>query len=250
MSVFGLGVNLSTSQKLTPQMQQAIKLLQLSSLELEQEVQMKLESNPLLERIDDDGGNKTEELSYDDWSNTWEMGSEKSTDEGFDEPPVEDMFDKLSSVMDDTATDSDWQLVYGDEISDGFFNASSDDDTLFEGATHASIQDHVRWQMNFKHLSDFDKLIADRLIDGMDEDGFIRVPISEVVDSFATILSFYEIEDEIGEAEVLVVLKRIQSCHPVGVGARDLTECLLIQLSHLPEDTEYLTEAQDRKSVV
>lgn len=242
---FGLNVGLSTSQKLTPQMQQAIRLLQLSSLELEQEVQVKLDSNPLLERIDDGDEADKESPASEEWSNTWDIPAKPEREsDGFDEPTVDDSLDKLSMAMDDTATDSDWQSVYGDDVMDGYGGAVGEEDFASEGATALCIQDHIRWQMNFKRLSDLDKLIAERLIDGMDDDGFIRVPLEEVVGSFATVLSFYELEDEIGIEEVIAVLKMIQSCNPTGVGARDLAECLLLQLKQLPFDTPYLGEAR------
>lgn len=243
---FGLNVGLSTSQKLTPQMQQAIRLLQLSSLELEQEVQMKLDSNPLLERIEEaESDTNAAELTGEDWSNTWEIQVKTDRDaaDGFDEPVVDDTLDKLSSTIDDMAIDSDWQSVYGDDVIDSYA-IKEDEDFVSEGATSLCIQDHVRWQMNFKRLSDLDKLIAERLIDGMDDDGFIRVPLEEVVSSFATILSFYELEDEVGIEEVVAVLKMIQSCNPTGVGARDLAECLLLQLKQLSCDTDHLNEAR------
>lgn len=242
---FGPNVGLSTSQKLTPQMQQAIRLLQLSSLELEQEVQTKLDSNPLLERLEESEPQIDAPPTSEEWSNTWEIQT-KSTErdgEGFDEPTVDDTLDKLSMAMDDTATDSDWQSVYGDDV-DVHIGGASEEDFASEGATAFCIQDHIRWQMNFKRLSDLDKLIAERLIDGMDDDGFIRVPLEEVVGSFTTILSFYESEDEVGIEEVTAVLKMIQSCSPTGVGARDLAECLLLQLKQLPCDTDFLAEAR------
>lgn len=252
---FGLGVGLNQSQKLTPQMQQAIKILQLSSLELEQEVQMKLDSNPLLERIEDDDSDSfdeiRDELSLDDWSaNQWEKKSSSNDgDDGFDNSPSDDSLDKIdNNVFDDDAMDSSWQDIYGDDVygddTPNTYNQNTDGDFEFQGATSLTIQDHVRWQMNFKKLSDLDKLIAEQLIDGMDDSGIIRTPIADVVSYFATTLSFYEIEVDFGEEEVIAVLRMIQSCSPTGVGARNLAECLLLQLQKLPSDTEYLTEAK------
>lgn len=246
---FGLGVNLGQSQKLTPQMQQAIKLLQMSSLELEQEVQAKLDANPLLERVDEGEDITTHATpTLEDWSgNTWEKTRLDSSD-GFDEEIREDSLDKMDSLsLDDDAMDMGWQEVYGDDV-DGFNDygtpAGGDDDFDAEGATSLSIQDHVRWQMNFKRLSTLDKLIAEHLIDAMDDMGFVRLPLEDVAKNFDMMLSFYEIEETVGVEEVQAVLRMIQSCSPTGVGARDLVECLLLQLAKLPFDTECVSEAR------
>lgn len=243
---FGLGVGLSQSQKLTPQMQQAIKLLQMSSLELEQEVEQKLESNPLLERVDEyDDGDSSISSNLDEWSSsTWQSSSSGDSD-GFDAPDFEDSLDKMDDLrMDDGAMDATWQEVYGDDGVDTYHGSGSEEGYEPLGETRLCIQDHVRWQMNFKRLSDLDKLIAEQLIDAMDDMGFVRVTVEEVAHNFATILAFYENLDTIGAEEVLAVLHMIQSCDPIGVGARDLAECLLIQLNALPKDTAYLNEAK------
>lgn len=123
---FGLGATLSTSQKLTPQMQQAIKLLAMSSLELEQEVQLKLDSNPLLERIEDDFGedffDDTDSVSdnLDNWTADDWLSKTKHNDDvdGFDDGDFDndDTFDKLEqSYLDDDANDADWQNVYDEK---------------------------------------------------------------------------------------------------------------------------------------
>lgn len=248
MSVsFGLGVGLSQSQKLTPQMQQAIKLLQMSSLELEQEIEQKLETNPLLEKIDDYDEIGDDSSHFDEWaSDTWQTAKSDDGD-GFDDPDFEDSSDKIEEpTIDDGAMDATWEEVYGDDGVDsyGTSNTETDDSQDPFGATRLCIQDHVRWQMNFRHLSDLDKLIAEQLIDAMDDNGFVRASVEEIAQNFATILAFYEDLGTIGVDEVLAVLHMIQSCSPLGVGARDLAECLLIQLNALPKDTEHLPQAR------
>lgn len=249
---FGLGATLSTSQKLTPQMQQAIKLLAMSSLELEQEVQLKLDSNPLLERVEDDFGedffDDTDSVSdnLDNWTADDWLSKTKHNDDvdGFDDGDFDndDTFDKLEqSYLDDDANDADWQNVY-DEKS---YQAHDFDDEPTNGqSTDLSIQDHIRWQINFKPLTDIQKLIADHLIDAMDDMGFIRLSIDEIVKNFSTVLAFYQLDDGIDEREVLATLRHIQSCNPTGVGARDLAECLRLQLDELSDDTHFLSEAR------
>ena len=276
---FGLATTLSTSQKLTPQMQQAIKLLQLSSLELAQEVQAKLDSNPLLERIEDDDDTDEydksddealnefgEPLTLDSWNRNASVDSfAKSThslDDGFDySDNSSDSLDKLQQAsFDDEAIDN--YAVEGDDYS-GFdsgnyasaaigsgslsahsANGNNEDFNSYQGSTSATIQDHVRWQLNFKRLSETDTLIAEYLMDSMDEMGFIRLDIDELLQSFDTIASFYQWDERVEYDEVMAVLRMIQSCDPLGVGARNLNECLALQLSKLDTNTKYLKEAQ------
>lgn len=280
---FGLATTLNTSQKLTPQMQQAIKLLQLSSLELAQEVQAKLDSNPLLERVEEDEDDYDnfdsydshngeplnefgEPLTLDSWNRNASVDSfAKSThslDDGFDySDNSSDSLDKLQQAsFDDEAIDN--HTVEGDDYS-GFdsgnyasaaigsgslsahsANGNNEDFDSYQGSTSATIQDHVRWQLNFKRLSETDTLIAEYLMDSMDEMGFIRLDIDELLQSFDTIASFYQWDERVEYDEVMAVLRIIQSCDPLGVGARNLNECLALQLSKLDTNTKYLKEAQ------
>ena len=276
---FGLAATLSTSQKLTPQMQQAIKLLQLSSLELAQEVQAKLDSNPLLERVEDDEdefGNEDKgtfdefgtSLNLDNWnqhtdSDTVTASSLSSNEDGFkydnsmSDSVISDSLDKLQQDSFDTdAIDSDTLDSFNDIVDYDDFNTASagtgstaarqdfDDIDSYQGSTNAKIQDHVRWQLNFKRLSVTDTLIAEYLMDSMDEMGFIRIDIDELLQSFDTMASFYQWDERVEHDEVMAVLRMIQSCEPLGVGARHLSECLSIQLSKLDTDTPYLKQAQ------
>lgn len=268
---FGLATTLSTSQKLTPQMQQAIKLLQLSSLELAQEVQAKLDSNPLLERIEDDedeyeygsGDRVDESLTLDSWNQSTGTDSFSATSESnsHNSESDEDFSDSLDKLQ-QASIDGDAVDHYSmDSDDDSRFETSSyasaatslgsrsnqgDDDDFdsYQGGTSATIQDHVRWQLNFKHLSEADMLIATYLIDSMDDMGFVRLDIDELLQSFDTMASFYQWDESVEHDEVMAVLRIIQSCDPLGVGARNLSECLAIQLSKLDANTDYLKEAQ------
>ncbi len=277
---FGLATTLNTSQKLTPQMQQAIKLLQLSSLELAQEVQIKLDSNPLLERIeeeeyeygDDDRVNESDSsLTLDSWNQSAGTDSFSadydSNESKFDydsdySDEISDSLDKLQQAsIDDGAIDH--YAADGDSFfeMDGFdtnsfdnsnyasatknaSNSKNDEDfDSYQGGTSATIQDHVRWQLNFKRLSEADTLIATYLMDSMDDMGFIRLDIDELLQSFDTMANFYQWDERVEYDEVMAVLRVIQSCDPLGVGARHLNECLAIQLSKLDANTPYLKEA-------
>ena len=271
---FGLATTLSNSQKLTPQMQQAIKLLQLSSLELAQEVQAKLDSNPLLERIENDDEYDSGDDEIEEWSEPLTLDSwNQSSSDSFDSVPntsteysgdssdsFSDSLDKLQQPnIDDSAIDVDsYSSSDADSFDIGSFdtgnyastatgsgNSRGDEDfDNYQGGTSSTIQDHVRWQLNFKRLSEADTLIAEYLIDSMDDMGFIRIDIDELLQSFDTMASFYQWDERVEKEEVLTVLRIIQSCDPVGVGARHLSECLSIQLSKLDAHTEYLQEAR------
>ena len=274
---FGLATTLSTSQKLTPQMQQAIKLLQLSSLELAQEVQAKLDSNPLLERIEDDDDDNDEydksddvalnefgePLTLDSWNQHTGIdafSTSSTTSSGDDDNASEydndfsDSLDKLQqSSFDDDAIDSD---ALGGEgyssfdtdnytsVAKSSGSSTNDEFDSYQGSTSATIQDHVRWQLNFKHLSETDTLIAEYLMDSMDDMGFVRLNIDELLQSFDTMASFYQWDERVEHDEVMAVLRIIQSCDPLGVGARNLNECLALQLSKLDTNTKYLKEAK------
>ncbi|MBR5494822.1 MAG: RNA polymerase factor sigma-54 [Psychrobacter sp.] len=274
---FGLATTLSTSQKLTPQMQQAIKLLQLSSLELAQEVQAKLDSNPLLERIEDDDDDNDEydksddealnefgePLTLDSWNQHTGIdafSTSSTTSSGDDDNASEydndfsDSLDKLQqSSFDDDAIDSD---ALGGEgyssfdtdnytsVAKSSGSSTNDEFDSYQGSTSATIQDHVRWQLNFKHLSETDTLIAEYLMDSMDDMGFVRLDIDELLQSFDTMASFYQWDERVEHDEIMAVLRIIQSCDPLGVGARNLNECLALQLSKLDTNTKYLKEAQ------
>lgn len=284
---FNLGVNLSGAQKLTPQMQQAIKLLQLSSIELEQEVQMKLDSNPLLERVEDtavgaEDFNSLEELTrqelsateqedyYDAYSEPHDNDYAAQIENGqiasgqIEKGLLPDSLDNShqknsdsidqnkdpidsSELMSDSSRleltiDTDWNDVFT-HAPTAMSAPNTKDWADYQGATEVSLQDHIRWQLNFAHLSESDTLILDYLIDAMDEDGFIDIDIDELKASFDEMASFYQWHKPIEQAQITNMMHLIQDCEPLGVGATSLAECLQIQLRHLDEDTPYRTQA-------
>lgn len=274
----GLGAKLSTGMTLTPQMQQAIRLLQLSNLELEQEVQQKLDDNPLLERIEEDNfdNNNVESLdsfeeSFDDtigeltndfessfdepsFKEEWQKNSlSKSNETDDDNPDFQeygqdeiDSFEHFNSNNLEMTMDTDWDEVYTHEPTGLSAVDTEELDDDFKFSTQGNIQDHIRWQLNFKHLSDIEMIIAEYLIDSMDDRGFINLATDELFHSLDMMLSFYQLNEEVelGTDDIEVVIKQIQSCEPTGVGARNLAECLSIQLNKLPKNTPYLEQAK------
>lgn len=218
---------------MTPQLQQAIRLLQLSSLELQAEIQDALDSNPLL---DSDEGNEQAE-SIDDGK---ELANESTTAEDDVEWSKEEINTdealQSETISDELPTDSTWDdYMSAAPASSG--PAYEGEDTVYQGETTENIQDHLRWQLNLSPFSDQDLAIATAIIDAVDEKGFLTVSAEDLV---------VAVDDEDVEIEeVEAVLKRIQHFDPVGVAARGLQECLLIQLKQFEQGIEWRDEAID-----
>ena len=219
-----LGLKVSNSLSLTPQLQQAIRLLQLSSLELEQEVQLQLDSNPLLEKVEEE--NLTQSL-----------------EELHQEQTVADLSHELNAdhLPKDLPVDTEWDDVYTHQSS--AMEMPEFEDREDNHHLQASLKDHVLEQVNLLHFSKIDRLIAYCIVDGINEKGFLDESVEEIFDAVQRLLGQMDIEEEVELDEVKVVLKHIQRLEPVGVGARSLVECLYIQLDVLPIQTELRKEA-------
>jgi RNA polymerase sigma-54 factor len=217
---------------MTPQLQQAIRLLQLSSLELQQEIQDALDSNPLLDAdeehndINSDADNSSDDAEV---SASGDDDVEWSKDEMDTDAALQS-----ESISEELATDSNWE----DYMSAAPATSTSTyegEDTVYQGETSESIQDHLRWQLNLSPFSDQDLVIATAIIDGIDEKGFLTLSTEELVDSID--------DEEVEIEEVEAVLKRVQHFDPVGVAARSLQECLAIQLRQFSPSTPWRNEA-------
>ncbi|EKE85378.1 RNA polymerase factor sigma-54 [Idiomarina xiamenensis] len=200
---------------MTPQLQQAIRLLQLSSLELQQEIQEALDANPLLE-IDAD-------------SDTADSSEHERSDSHKDDSAVEaSEAMKKQDLPDDLPIDSSWDDTYS--AGNGIVSqaVSSADDEVYQGATSESLQDYLLWQMRLSHFSEEDETIATAIIEAINDAGYLTLSIEELVEA----VNLPEVELE----EVCMVLKRVQLFDPIGVGARDVAECLLLQLRQIPDE--------------
>ena len=213
-----VGLKVANSLSLTPQLQQAIRLLQLSSLELEQEIQLQLDSNPLLEKVEEQAD--VESLSVAD------------TDRD-----QKDLTNELNAdhLPDDLPVDTDWDDVYTHQPTSLGTPEYEEREDNRQGVL--GLKEHMLEQINLLHFSKIDQLIAYCIIDSLDDKGFLESDISEITASVQHLLDSMEYEDSIEDDEVLVVLKHIQRLEPVGVGSRHLAECLLIQLESLPTNT-------------
>ncbi|WP_411688288.1 RNA polymerase factor sigma-54 [Acinetobacter indicus] len=213
-----VGLKVANSLSLTPQLQQAIRLLQLSSLELEQEIQLQLDSNPLLEKVEEQA----------------DVESLSAADTDRDQ---KDLTNELNAdhLPDDLPVDTDWDDVYTHQPTSLGAPEYEEREDNRQGVL--GLKEHMLEQINLLHFSKIDQLIAYCIIDSLDDKGFLESDISEITASVQHLLDSMEYEDNIEDDEVLVVLKHIQRLEPVGVGSRHLAECLLIQLESLPANT-------------
>lgn len=220
-----VGLKVANSLSLTPQLQQAIRLLQLSSLELEQEIQIQLDSNPLLEKIEEES--LTESLVALENKESDDLTTELNADH----------------LPDDLPVDTEWDDVYTHQstaLATPEFEEREDNRQV-----QLSLKEHILEQVNLLHFSKIDQLIAYCIVDALDDKGFLDAEIEEIILAAQQLLNEMDIEEEIEEDEVLVVLKHIQRLDPLGIGSRNLAECLKIQLEFLPKDVEYLNEAKN-----
>ena len=223
-----LQIRLGQSLTMTPQLQQAIRLLQLSTLELQTEIQQALESNPLLEERDDDNDESVDGADG-------EAQTDNQNDSQVDSSLDSDLNLDGDRIPDELAVDSQWDDVYDAPVSASPSSTSSSSSLSADDAQRAlenrsgsseSLQEHLRWQLDMTPLSPTDETIAMVIVDGIDEEGFLGQSLEEMQEALGT-------GDDIGLDEIAAVLKLVQSLDPVGVGARDLRESLLIQLHAL-----------------
>ncbi len=232
-----LQLRLGQQLTMTPQLQQAIKLLQLSTIELQQEIQEALDANPLLEAEDDYSNvNESSSAPQDgDKHEQAEMDS-YSSDEHFD-PEVPDTSEAMTeqNIKEDLPLDSNWDdLVSAAPVANTY---NGEDDNVFQGETSETLQDYLRWQMRLTPFSETDLAIAEIIIEAIDGNGLLTISNQDILDS----LGMPDVEAD----EVEAVIKRIQLFDPVGVGARTIQECLLVQLRQFDPSTPFLAETCD-----
>ena len=234
----GLQLKFSQQLTMTPQLQQAIKLLQLSTLELSQEITEQLYSNPLLEEIteDQDAENQLKK------TNNEKTLTETSnlTAEELEEPSKNT--EPLSQETDQNDWDSDFdnysvqtQDIARINSNDGNIRGEINLEQVHQ--VTQSLKDHLLWQLNLTNLNARDLSIAEMLTYSLDDNGLLTQNLSEIFEELDENNNEYE-------SEILTVLTRLQQFDPPGVYARDLKECLLIQLNQLSQDTPFLKQAK------
>ena len=223
---------------MTPQLQQAIKLLQLSTLELSQEITEQLYSNPLLEEISEDQDTENQLKK----TNSEKTLTETSnlTAEELEEPSKNT--EPLSQETDQNDWDSDFDnySVQTQDIArinnnDGNIRGEINLEQVHQ--VTQSLKDHLLWQLNLTNLNARDLSIAEMLTYSLDDNGLLTQNLSEIFEELDENNNEYE-------SEILTVLTRLQQFDPPGVYARDLKECLLIQLNQLSQDTPFLKQAK------
>ncbi|MHB1143049.1 MAG: RNA polymerase factor sigma-54 [Sulfuricaulis sp.] len=238
-----LDLKLGQHLTITPQLQQAIRLLQLSSIELQQEIQEALESNPLLEeneREDEtpEAKNETELSASDSASDSADANGEDSGESSYDEAEALPATD--SDTGPDADSDADWDETFEPMTAPTASRSASDDDYPDIDARNSppqTLRDHLLWQMQMTPFSDTDKQIALALIDAVSEDGYLSCKLEEIQQALG---KNHAIEMD----EIEAVLHQIQNFDPLGVGARDLAECLRLQMKVLPPDLPDLVAAR------
>ncbi|MDA9557975.1 RNA polymerase factor sigma-54 [Vibrio sp.] len=226
---------------MTPQLQQAIRLLQLSTLDLQQEIQEALDSNPLLEADDLPEVEDKIEVNSQSSSNTDEPAS-KDQQTNADTPDadapteLQDSADRFESseISSDLEIDTTWDDIYSS--NSGSTGIALDADIpVYQGETTESLHDRLLWQLELTPFSETDHTIAIAIIDAIDKDGYLCTSLEDLHQSFD--------DDDIDLDEIEAVRKRIQQFDPVGVASLDLKDCLLLQLSHLDSNTPHLEKA-------
>ncbi|AWH36149.1 RNA polymerase factor sigma-54 [Stenotrophomonas sp. ZAC14D1_NAIMI4_6] len=214
-----LQTSLGQQLVLTPQLQQAIKLLQMSTTELELEIAQAVESNPLL-----------------DWADSSDDGAGAGSDAGDDHGADSDAPPEPAQASGD-----DWAPAEQDWSNPGSSGSFDDDEDTGSAAERVAevetLADHLLWQLHLSHLSMRDRSIGAALIDALEEDGYLREPLATIAETLLPAI-------HAGEDEILTVLHQVQRFDPVGVAARCLGECLRLQLDVLPTDTPGLALAR------
>jgi RNA polymerase sigma-54 factor len=201
-------LNLSQTLRMTPQLQQAIKLLQLSRMELETAVRKELEENPVLEELAEGPGDDGPALE----SSTQEPAEATTSDQ---DPQKHDEFD--------------WESYLEPQYKPAQSMAGGTDEIMnYENliSTTATLYDHLMWQIRNSGFNDEEQVLAGILVSYIDDDGYIKVPIEQIAQ-----------DENVDKDDLESVLPFVQEFDPPGIGARDLKECLLIQAKHLQEDT-------------
>ncbi|MGC9457809.1 MAG: RNA polymerase factor sigma-54 [Halothiobacillaceae bacterium] len=227
----GLELRLGQSLAMTPQLQQSIRLLQLSTLELQAEIQQAIESNPMLEIAESDDEDEGAESAPE---------QEESTEQASPEPgPEEQMLEagESESAADEFPVDSSWDDYYEPDGSTAFSAGDPEQADRDPYATHGTgednLQDHLLGQIFVANLSARDHAAAVALIESLDEAGYLTDSLENIHAMLAEDWPDMELD------EVEAMLHLVQQLDPAGVGARSLGECLGLQLEQAADEVPY-----------
>ena len=205
---------------MTPQLQQAIRLLQMPALELQAHIRELLESNVMLEPVDDTDTTSGLEAIETPLAPEPEVTQAAAADQ---EPQVE-VVDEHWGEQSVGPSDSSWN------------GADDDRQQEFADASGQTVQEHLLWQLELAHLPARALGIASAIVDAINDDGYLTEPLTEIANTLRP-----EIQADIAEIEQ--VLQRVQQMDPPGIAARSVSECIELQLQQLPQDTPGLATA-------
>ena len=233
-----LQLRIGQSLTMTPQLQQAIKLLQLSSLELQAEIQETLDANPLLEQDDNLG-----EITVFDADAQRDSGAngEDATDFKLPDNPVSE--NRAEQMLpDDLEIDARWEQIYDNLPSSPSQSSGSgiDNRDMFENQAGAedTLKIHLTWQLDCAHISETDHDIGLAIIDAIDDSGYLNETIEDLHQGLVQQHETLELD------EVQAVLHLVQRFDPVGVAASSPSECMTIQLEQYDPETPCLSKAK------
>jgi len=223
-----LQLKLTQHLTLTPQLQQSIRLLQLSTIELNAEVERLLQENPLLEKAEGE----------DDAPPAVVSGGAALTGASDVPAPTGEHGDDDARERRDAVERADFEDFSSGDSDWGGGAAKDDDDDGFypQQVATSTLRDHLLSQLAVLNLALRDRQIVAALIDALDEDGYLHSSLEEIAELFPE-------ELEIDPDELSIALRYVQSFEPAGIGARDAAECLALQLKALPETTPFRAEA-------
>lgn len=227
----GLQLNIGQQLKLTPQLQQSIKILQYSALEVQQVIKTTLESNFMLEVEDEEDFDSLE--SYE----------ETPEQENFTEDAPLDI-NNDQNLSEEIELDMSWNEVFSDHTVSS--SAHNDEYTSAENYTagHTSLYQHLVWQLEITAMSELEHVIGSYLIDDINEEGFLTSQLEDILESIQDNESSLPGVSELTLEDMQQALQMVQQFEPSGVGARDLQETLLLQLDALPQKPFVVTAKQ------
>jgi RNA polymerase sigma-54 factor len=220
-----LQLRVSHNLAMTPQLQQAIRLLQLSTAELQIEIQQALDSNMMLEL---DEGYENEQP---------EPRAEQDAPQDAEGEMIPAIAAEIpDDIPEDLPVDSAWDDIYDNSMATGI--ANNNDGPQFENqrVDDDNLRNHLLWQLNLTPLSEKDRLIAITIIDALDDDGYLSAGLTDIQES---------LQGELEVDEIEAVLHLVQALDPIGIAARDLRECLLLQLAQCDPATPWLDKARE-----
>lgn len=225
-----LQLRLGQQLTMTPQLQQAIRLLQLPVLELQAQIREALESNVMLEAEDEAGSLETGEAALEPQFESSAPSAETSTTSSSEHTDSDRTESAEAEQPLDIVEDQDWSDSQVTGPADAPWSGDDDHSQDFSDARGETLSEHLTWQLEMSRLNEREMRIGAAIIDAINDDGYVIEPLDEIARNLQP-------ELVATTAEVERVLKQVQAMDPAGVGARSVSECIELQLRQLDPDT-------------